>query len=54
MDTDALLRDIRRYSEEHLAHGYGEADRDLAQTVALLDTYLTRGGALPSEWTGVR
>ncbi len=50
MDTDAILADIRRYSEEYLTHGYVEAARDLTQTAALLDTCLARGGPLPTPW----
>lgn len=50
MDSDALLADIRRYTEQYLTHEYVESARDLAQTVALLDTWLSRGGPLPSEW----
>lgn len=50
MDTDAILADIRRYAEEYLREEYVDAARDLAQTVQLLDAWLSSGGPLPAPW----
>lgn len=52
MDTDGILAEIRHYAEEYLTHAYVESARDLAKTVQLLDTVLSRGeGRIPAAWT---